>query len=142
MLTHLRQAWRTLRAAHTRTAEGDGVSIPAVNVEERLVTVKIAGIITPAEQARGQRGIAEVIKKLGNVKVLVLARDFQGWGRGDWSDVSFQAQYDEGIEKMAFVGDRKWDDLARVFIGKGIRQVPIEFFPDEDKARAWLRDSA
>jgi hypothetical protein len=111
-----------------------------VNVEEGLVTVRIGGIVTPAEQARGQQAVAEAIQKQGKVKVLVLAQGFQGWSwsKGDWSDVSFQAQYDVSIEKMAFVGDRKWDDLARVFTGKGLRQVPIEFFPDEEKARVWL----
>ena len=38
----------------------------------------------------------------------MIAEDFQGWDQaGDWGDVSFQMKYDEHIEKIAVVGEKK-----------------------------------
>ena len=68
----------------------------------------------------------------------MLAQEFQGWDKGDWSDISFQTEYDRYIEKMAVVGEKKWADLAMMFIGKGLRRVQIEFFADEEMARTWV----
>ena len=116
------------------------MSFQIVDVVGGLVTVKVGGLLTPAEHARAQERLVEFIPKQGKVKALVLAQDFQGWSKGDWSDVSFQARHDRDIEKIAFVGDPKWDDLARSFTGKGFREVRIEFFADADEARAWLAD--
>ncbi len=114
------------------------MSVQIIDVSNGLVTVKVAGKLKPDEQAQLQKSAAELISKGGKVRVLVLAGDFQGWEKGDWSDVSFQAKYDQGIEKMAVVGEKKWADLATLFVGKGLRRVPIEFFADEEKARAWV----
>jgi len=51
-----------------------------------------------------------------------------------------QKQHDPYIEKIAIVGTRQWEELALVFVGKGIRQVAIESFQPADlvPARAWL----
>lgn len=115
-----------------------GIGAPSIDVRQGLVSMTVAGILTPDDQARGQRLLAEALRRHGRLKVLVLAQDFEGWGKGDWSSVSFQFQFDQSIEKMAFVGRAKWRDLAECFTGKGLRQVPIEFFRDEAEARAWL----
>jgi hypothetical protein len=38
------------------------------------------------------------------------------------------------------VGDRRWHEEARAFVGAGFRRAPVECFdPDEEEvARAWL----
>jgi len=114
------------------------MSVQIIDVSNCLVTAKIAGKLTPAEQVQFQKCVADLISKEGKVSVLVLAQEFQGWDKGDWGDVSFQAEYDRHIEKMAVVGEKKWADLAMLFVGKGLRRVQIEFFADEEKARAWV----
>lgn len=118
------------------------MSIQIIDVTNGLVTARLAGKLTPDEQAQFQKTVVKVIKKEGKASVLVYAQDFQGWDKGDWSDISFQAQYDSQIEKMAIVGKEKWADLAVMFTGKGLRKVPIEFFADPEKARAWITAEA
>jgi len=41
---------------------------------------------------------------------------------------------------MAIVGAARWEDLALIFVGKGLRKFPIEYFESGalDRARAWL----
>lgn len=104
------------------------------------VTVRVVDRLTEAELAEVQHGMAAAIQDYGTIRVLVIAEDFAGWGRGRWADLSFQAQYDRCIEKMAIVGDAKWQDLALGFTAKGLRPFPIEYFASDAlaQARAWL----
>lgn len=114
------------------------MSIQLTGMEDGLVTVKVAGKLAPADLAQFQQGMVKLIQNEGKTRVLVLAEEFQGWEKGDWGDISFQARYDPMIEKMAIVGCERWRDLALLFTGKGLRRVPIEFFGDAEKARAWV----
>jgi hypothetical protein len=78
------------------------------------------------------------------MRLLVLTDDFQGWEQaGDWGDLSFMLQNDPFMEKMAIVGDKKWQDLAVIFAGKGFRHCLVEYFPPEEaaKAQAWLMEN-
>ena len=53
-------------------------------------------------------------------------------------------KYDKLIEKIAIVGEKKWEELAMIFTGKGVRPIPIEFFTPAElpKARVWLTGPA
>jgi hypothetical protein len=109
-----------------------------------IVTLRISGQLTQAELAAVQRKIGTLIQHRGKVRALVLVENFKGWAKdGDWGDLSFQLEHDQDIERMALVGDRKWEELAAVFMGKGLRPFPIEFFQPADtaKARAWLKEA-
>ena len=117
------------------------MSAEMVSVSDGVLTVRFSGKLKLSELQAMQKVAGEAIDRNGKVSVLCLADDFLGWEKGgDWGDVSFQAQYDPFIEKIAIVGDRKWEDLTLLFTSKGIRRVPIEYFAPNDlaKARAWL----
>jgi hypothetical protein len=119
------------------------MGVEIVDVSEGLLTIKITGKLKRSELDRAQQSAIEIIQKQGKVRFLVIAEDFQGWdNRGDWDDLSFQMQYDEYIEKIAIVGEKKWEDLAFAFVGKGLRPVTIEYFipPDLGRARAWVTE--
>jgi hypothetical protein len=106
-----------------------------------VLTIQISGKLRQPELAAAQKAAAESLQKQGASRLLVLAQNFQGWEkRGDWGDLSGQMQLDAQIDRMAIVGDKRWEDLALVFAGKGIRRVVIEYFlPSESsKARSWL----
>ena len=120
------------------------MSIEIVNASKGVLTFKVTGQLNQAEFAAAQKRAGEIIRQQGKVRLLVLIENFVGMEKaGDWGDVSFQADYDAFIEKLAIVGDRKWEDVALLFTGKGVRRVPIEYFPPADlaKARTWLADN-
>jgi hypothetical protein len=110
-----------------------------------VLTLRITGKLKQPELAEAQKAAGEFIRAQGKVRLLVVAENFEGMERGgNWGDVSFQAEHDRNIEKIAIVGEKRWEDLALVFAGKGVRRVPIEYFQPADlaKAQTWLTASA
>ncbi len=117
------------------------MSAEIVDSEKGILTVRVSGTLTHAELSALQRAAADLIEKQGKVRILVLTEAFEGWRKDEgWGDLTFQLKHDEDIEKMAIVGDRKWEDLTLIFTAKGLRKFPIEYFESKElaKARAWL----
>lgn len=112
-----------------------------VDASDGLLTVEFTGLLKKSELEQAQKAAIGLIQKHGKVSLLALEKDFQGWVKeGDWGDLSFQAKYDKHIEKIAIVGEKKWEDWVLAFVAKGFRPVAIEYFLPSDlaKARAWL----
>jgi len=117
------------------------MSAEIVDTAGGVLTMKIAGKLTCPELRAVQKNAAEILQQQSKLSLLVLTERFEGWEReGDWGDLSFQMENDPGIRKMAIVVEKKWEDLALMFVGKGFRKFPIEYFQPTDvaKARAWL----
>ena len=117
------------------------MSAEFIGVLEGAITLRISGVLTRAEMSAAQRTVGELLDRQGKSRFLIIVQEFQGTAKsGDWGDVSFQAKYDKWIEKIAIVGDQKWEELAMMFVGKGVRPIPIEYFTAAElpKARLWL----
>ena len=75
-----------------------------------------------------------------SAEIANVSENFAGWERGAaWNDFSF-SDSDSGIERMAIVGERKWEDMALLFTAKGLRPFPIEYFEPASMAAArdWI----
>jgi len=88
---------------------------------------------------------AEGLNGLGpneNAKVLVMVEDdFCGWvGDEVWNDMTFFVQHGDRIEKIAIVGNPKWESRMLMFAGAGFRRAPVKYFARERlaEAKAWL----
>lgn len=54
--------------------------------------------------------VERLIQQQGKLRVLVQMRDFRGWTLGAlWEDIKFDLKHFGDIERVAFVGDRKWE---------------------------------
>jgi hypothetical protein len=116
--------------------------VEVIYASGKLVEVKIRGVLQKTDHERMIEIAKEAIRREGNIRALIIAEGFEGWGRsGDWGDVSFMMQEGQQIEKMAIVGDEKWRDDALAFTAKGFRPTAIEFFPQDrlGEARSWLK---
>jgi hypothetical protein len=117
------------------------MSAQIVNTTEGVLTIRFTGKLTQPELAAVQKSASEFVGPRGKMRVLVVADNFQGWEKGgDWGDLSMQTELDAHIEKMAIVGDKKWEELALLFTAKGLRDFPIEYFQSAElkQAHAWL----
>jgi hypothetical protein len=117
------------------------MSAAITDVSQGIITFRISGQLTYAELVAAQQQAAAIMDKQGKTRFLVIVENFLGTEKtGEWGDVSFQVKYDPLIEKIAIVGDKKFEDLAVLFTGKGVRRVAIEYFAPAElaQARAWL----
>lgn len=75
------------------------------------------------------------------VKILVELHDFKGWTVGAlWEDTKFAARHFKDIEKLAVVGDAKWQEGLTLF-AKPFTAATVYYFKMEEieKARSWIR---
>jgi len=115
--------------------------VKVLGVSDGVIEFSVSGKLSEQELASAQRAAADVIREQGKVRILVNTEGFAGWEQGgSWDDFSFEEQFDPFIEKMAFIGDRKWEELVLVFSNKSLREFPIEYFgtADAESARTWL----
>jgi hypothetical protein len=112
-----------------------------VGKEECLITLRISGVLKREELARAEKAAIEVMGSVSKIKFLILTENFQGWdNKGNWEDASFQSEYDQQIEKIAIVGEKRWQELVEAFVGKGLRSIDIRYFTPSETAlaRAWI----
>jgi hypothetical protein len=105
--------------------------------------VKLIGKLTVRDFQEIQALARLSLEKFGQFRALVELEDFQGWSKETgWENSSFLEEKGEGISKLAFVGDEKWKTEIFMFTGKPMRQMAIEFFPQDqfDQAQAWLSE--
>ena len=109
-----------------------------------IILINVSKILGIEELKQAQGKCESAIKAIGNIKLLVVLIDFQGWEKSQgWEDMSFAEKNDAYIDKIAIVGDKeRWEDLVYAFTTKGLRPVPIEFFGETEMsaARGWLVD--
>jgi hypothetical protein len=105
--------------------------------------VKLIGKLTVRDFQELQALARSSLECFGQFRMLVELEDFQGWSKETgWENTSFLEENEEGMSKLAFVGNEKWKDEIFMFIGKPMRQIGIEFFPQDqfDQAQAWLSE--
>ncbi len=121
-----------------------GVSMGATIQRENsgIWVLRISGALRKDEMDSVQ---AKGIEGLGpdeNARVLVMVgADFRGWiGDEVWGDMTFFMEHGDRIEKMAIVGDPKWESRMLMFSGAGFRRAPVRYFAGDqlDQAYAWL----
>jgi len=77
------------------------------------------------------------------LRVLFDMVDFHGWGqRALWDDLKFDIKHHGDIEKLAMVGDKKWEKGMSVFC-RPFTSAAIRYFDQSqiDAARAWLQSN-
>ena len=107
-----------------------------------ILHARISGNMTLNDQQEIQTASGNLIMEYGTTRLLLTLQDFQGWEKGStWGDIGFMIGQGEFIAKMAIVGDKRWEEDALVFVGKGLRATQIEFFSaaSAKDAETWIR---
>ena len=118
------------------------MSVSFTKESENLFVVSIEGVLTFDELKEIENKFTAAIDRSRKIKVLLLAENFSGWAKeGDWGNLEFMLKNDPYIQKIAVVAKHvKKDDLL-IFLGKGMREASVEFFPagEKQKAQDWLQ---
>lgn len=108
---------------------------------DRICVLRVGSVLKKTELDEVQAEFVEEIFAAGPVKLLVRLENFTGWEKGGgWDDTEFFFSHRDDFERIAVVGNPRWEAEVLAFTGAGLRKGPVKFFPEnaETEARAWL----
>ena len=81
--------------------------------------------------------VDDAISTEGKVRILAQFADFHGWDmHALWDDIKFSTTHCTKIDKIALVGDRKWEEwMAKVC--KPFTMAKIRYFDAAQLGAAW-----
>jgi hypothetical protein len=116
----------------------------AVTLQEeaggKLLVVHLGGKLAKEDYERLVPEVERLIKQHGKLRMLVRMHDFHGWTLGGlWEDVKFDWKHFGDIERLAFVGDRKWEAGMAAFC-RPFTTARIHYFDESqaDEAFRWV----
>lgn len=118
-----------------------------IQIEEendgRSVAVRVTGKLVEADYKRLVPEVDRLIRRYGKLRLLFDLTDFHGWEAGAlWDEVKFDMKHFADIERLAIVGDKKWERSMATFY-KPFTAATIRYFDlaDEAEARKWWSES-
>jgi len=107
-----------------------------------ILEVKVSGRLTDEDYQRFVPEFERLAKPHGKIRVLFEMSQFHGWdAKAAWDDLKFGVKHYHAIERLAVVGETKWQQLLAEF-GKLFTAAEVRYFNLSrlDQARAWLAE--
>jgi hypothetical protein len=107
---------------------------------DHYIEVELSGKLSKEDYATFVPIVESEIKDSGKVRLMVVMRDFHGWTMGAmWEDTKFDWKHFADIQKLALVGDKKWEEGMATFC-KPFTGAKIKYFDiaEIDAARNWI----
>jgi hypothetical protein len=110
----------------------------------KLFVVHVTGKLTKADYQQFVPEFERLVGLIGKLRVLFDMTGFHGWDAGAlWEDIKFDVKHFSDIERLAMVGDKKWQHGMATFC-KPFTKATIRYYDhtQADYARAWLSEAA
>jgi SpoIIAA-like len=108
----------------------------------KLLSVTISGKLAKEDYQHFVPMVDRLIKEHGKIRILVQMHDFHGWEMAAlWEDIKFDVKHFADIERLALVGETKWQAGMAKFC-KPFTKAKIEYFDETqiDRAREWIAE--
>lgn len=88
----------------------------STSLEDEILEIEVTGRLEKGDYERFVPLVEEHITAHGKIRILCIMRDFHGWDAGAmWEDLKFDLKHFSDIERLALVGDKKWQAGMAVF---------------------------
>ncbi|MDG2380387.1 MAG: STAS/SEC14 domain-containing protein [Pirellulaceae bacterium] len=117
----------------------NGIEIKTVG---NVIEVSATGKLTKENYEELVPAIDAHIKAHGKLHILFQMHDFHGWTAGAmWEDIKFDCKHWHDIERIAIVGESKWEAGMAMFC-KPFTTAKIQYFDSSriDEARDWIKE--
>jgi len=107
-----------------------------------IVTLKFKGKVSKADYDEFVPQIEFLMESDAKLRLLIELHDFEGWTAGAmWEDTKFAARHFNDIERLAVVGEARWERGMVTFI-KPFTMAAAKYFDmqDADQAHRWIRE--
>ncbi len=103
----------------------------------RMVEVQVTGKLSKEDYEHFVPRTEKLMQN-GKVRILFSMHEFSGWEMGAlWEDIKFDIKHFKDIDRLAMVGDKKWEHhLAKLAEPYYAREA--KFFDTDDDAWSWL----
>lgn len=109
---------------------------------DKILGFKMSGKLHDDDYKKFVPLVDAAISKAGKIRMLAEFTDFHGWDlHALWDDIKFSTTHCTKIERIALVGEKKWEEwMAKVC--KPFTMASIRYFDlgQTDAAWAWLRE--
>ena len=106
----------------------------------KVLVVQVSGKLEAANYEHFVPVFERLLRQHGKLRVLFEMDRFHGWEAGAlWEDIKFDIHHFADIERLAMVGETKWEHGMAAFC-KPFTKATIQYFDHADaaKARKWL----
>jgi hypothetical protein len=117
----------------------DGIEIVT---SDGYLEVQATGKLTKEFYQELVPAVEAQIEEFGKLRILFVMRDFHGGTAGAiWEDLKFDLKHWKDIERLAIVGENKWEQGMAAFC-KPFTKASIRYFEHGqlENARQWLRE--
>lgn len=107
----------------------------------KLLYITMSGKLSAADYAKFTPEVERLIKQYGKIRILCHLHDFHGWELGAlWEDIKFDVKHFGDIERLAMVGETKWQQGMASFC-KPFTTAKIKYFDHTqlDEAKTWVQ---
>jgi hypothetical protein len=106
-----------------------------------IVTLKFKGKVSKSDYEQFVPQLEYLMDGKAKIRLLVELHDFEGWTAGAlWEDTKFATRHFNDIERLAVVGEARWERGMTIFI-RPFTMAAVKFFDRQeiDQARQWVR---
>jgi hypothetical protein len=108
----------------------------------KILIVTLSGKLVKEDYQRFTPVVDRAVKLQGKIRMLVHMQDFHGWTTGALlEDIKFDLRHFADIERLALVGDKKWEAGMAVFC-RPFTTAKIRYFDTSkaDEASVWIQE--
>src|ERR1044072_3048697 len=114
-----------------------------LNADGKILEVQVTGKLTKEAYQEFVPLIEKMVGQHGKVRILFHMRDFHGWEVGAlWEDIKFDMKHFKDIERLAVVGESKWQQGMAAFC-KPFTSATIRYFDHGQlkEAETWIDEA-
>jgi len=116
----------------------------AIKLEEcgsgKTLEVHLTGKLVKEDYETLVPAVDRLVKQHGKIRMLVSMHDFHGWTAGAlWEDTKFAAHHYSDIDRLALVGETRWQQGMSTFC-RPFTTAKIRYFEHDhlSEAQQWL----
>lgn len=109
----------------------------------KIVEIHAMGKLEKEDYEQFGPEVERLIRQHGKIRMLLYLHDFNGWTAGAlWEDIKFDWKHFSDIERLAIVGESKWQEGMATFC-KPFTTAEVKYFNHDQlaDARQWIESS-
>lgn len=108
----------------------------------KILVLELTGKLTAEDYSHFTEQVEQAVQTHGKVRFMVEMHDFHGWTFGAlWEDIKFDVSHYSHIERLALVGNHKWQEAMATFCIP-FTSASVRYFDEHhvSDASAWIHE--